>query len=432
MNQNIYYKELERLLTVTGSFDVVVIGGGFAGVSAALAASRNKRKVCLIEKTCSPGGLGTLGLVVDYLPLCDGFGVQMTGGVAEELMRGVSIYDASSPADIWNDSFRQIEKDKSSCDGQTIPRYELTYNPSAMILFMEELLLKEEVTIFYDTLFCDVLKSGHTIDAVIIENKGGRSVVKGKYFIDATGDADVCFSAGEETYENKENVCAWWFYSGDGCSLELRRKTDNFYHITPSMKLFSGTNPQDISNLCIETRSRIRKYLNESKEGFFSADTGGSELSHDGQSEGKEDVPSSRQFPALLPAIPQFRMTRRLASTTELTEESMLKWDDTCIGMIGDWRKRGPRYCIPYQAICASKTTNLLVAGRCIPAKGTAWDITRVIPACAVTGQAAGTAAALLSGKEGASIRSIDIAYLQKTLIQQKVLFNRNLFIRRD
>ena len=67
-------------------YDVVVCGGGVAGVAAALAAARHGARTCLLEKEYALGGLATLGLIVVYLPLCDGEGVQMSGGLAEELL----------------------------------------------------------------------------------------------------------------------------------------------------------------------------------------------------------------------------------------------------------------------------------------------------------------------------------------------------------
>ena len=72
---------------VTEACDVLVCGGGFAGISAALAAARQGSKVILLEKQFILGGLGTAGLVTVYLPLCDGYGRQVSFGIAEELLR---------------------------------------------------------------------------------------------------------------------------------------------------------------------------------------------------------------------------------------------------------------------------------------------------------------------------------------------------------
>ena len=68
-------------------YDVAVCGGGIAGISAALAAAREGKKVILFEKQFMLGGLGTAGLVTIYLPLCDGYGHQVSFGIAEELLK---------------------------------------------------------------------------------------------------------------------------------------------------------------------------------------------------------------------------------------------------------------------------------------------------------------------------------------------------------
>ena len=79
-------EEPAREIPVWGEYDVIVVGGGVAGVAAAVAAARNGARVCLIEKAHALGGLATLGLVVYYLPLCDGRGNQVIGGLGEEII----------------------------------------------------------------------------------------------------------------------------------------------------------------------------------------------------------------------------------------------------------------------------------------------------------------------------------------------------------
>ena len=81
------------------------------------------------------------------------------------------------------------------------------------------------------------------------------------------------------------------------------------------------------------------------------------------------------------------------------------------IGMTGDWRKRGPAYELPFRTLYCEEVHNLLAAGRDISVSDRMWDITRVIPGCAVTGEAAGTAAAL-----GYDFPALDVAALQKKL----------------
>lgn len=416
--EHMYLYETSRMLPSYGNFDTVVVGGGFAGVAAALSAARNGAKTCLIEKEFSLGGLGTLGLVVDYLPLCDGKGEKMVGGIGEELLKLAGKYGKVNFPDCWLPDGDPEARKKQ--------RYELTYAPASMILVMEELLLEAGITLFYDTRFCALCVQDRMIRAVVVENKSGRGAICCKNVVDATGDADVCALAGEATAESDRNVCAWWFYSETDGVLKLNRKTDNFYQITSEMPLYSGTKHEDVTALCIETRRRIREYTNAVRSGHS---VGASEMSHDGSGVLAATAQSRDQFPAILPSIPQYRMTRRVLTDYQLDESDDGRWFDDCVGLTGDWRKRGPRYCIPYRAICAKSMDNLLVAGRCISTTESGWDIMRVIPTCAVTGEAAGAACALAARSTKGNVHIINLPDLQQILARQNVVMDRSLFV---
>ena len=84
---------MKKMQTNT-NYDVAICGGGIAGISAALAAAREGKKVILFEKQFMLGGLGTAGLVTIYLPLCDGFGHQVSFAIAEELLKLSITYGA--------------------------------------------------------------------------------------------------------------------------------------------------------------------------------------------------------------------------------------------------------------------------------------------------------------------------------------------------
>jgi len=120
------------------------------------------------------------------------------------------------------------------------------------------------------------------------------------------------------------------------------------------------------------------------------------------------------------------RMTRRLKARIELQEKDERSIFSDSIGMTGDWRKAGPVYYLPLRSLVAVRTANLITAGRCI-SSDSAWDITRAIPACAVTGQAAGTAAALLCLSDNKDFISTDIKLLQAMLKKQNVPVDEKL-----
>ena len=82
--------------------------------------------------------------------------------------------------------------------------------------------------------------------------------------------------------------------------------------------------------------------------------------------------------------------------------------------MIGDWRMRGPVYEVPFGTLYSKKVKNLITAGRCVSVTEPMWDIMRVIPCCAVTGEAAGIAAAMTD-----DFSALDVTVLQKELQAQ-------------
>ena len=121
-------------------------------------------------------------------------------------------------------------------------------------------------------------------------------------------------------------------------------------------------------------------------------------------------------MPVTMATIPQLRMTRKIVGDYELKEsERHMRFEDS-VGMVSNWKKRGPVYEVPYRTLYSAQVKNLIAAGRCTSVDETMWDIMRVIPCCAVTGQAAGTAAAMTDDFE-----SLDVGKLQEQLQKQGV-----------
>ena len=99
--------------------------------------------------------------------------------------------------------------------------------------------------------------------------------------------------------------------------------------------------------------------------------------------------------------IPQLRMTRRVAGRATMTASDDHRPCEESVGLFSNWRKRGPVYELPFGALRGKSLSNLFLAGRCLSADDTLWDITRVIPVCSVSGEAAGIAAAIAAtGKD--------------------------------
>ena len=186
-------------------FEVAVVGGGFGGIAAALAAARGGKKVVLFERQFLVGGLATSGLVTVYLPLCDGMGHQVSFSIAEELLRlSMSVGHEAKYPKPWIEGGSLEEKAKT--------RYQVRYNAAAFALLCEELLLKEGVKILYGSHVCGAVSNQNKLEAVIAEGVDGRTAYFADAFVDASGDAILAEAAGEETVLHYQNVNASWYY----------------------------------------------------------------------------------------------------------------------------------------------------------------------------------------------------------------------------
>jgi hypothetical protein len=401
--------EAERRLPVSGGFDVVVAGGGIAGVAAAVGAVRQGASVCLLERAFGLGGLATLGNVIVYLPICDGMGRQVMGGLAEELLH-------LSVADLRQDHSAARFKRLPACwqaggdlAQRRQTRFRVDFNPASYQLALERLLLDAGVKILYDTRVCAVAGTGPRIDHVVVENKSGRSAITCGTVVDATGDADICHLAGEQTESLDSNVLAGWFYTLDENELKLRAVSNRYS--TDALRegatgpFFRGDDAEEVTAQVLGSHELMREKL----ASFRQRDSG-----------------SDPQL-VMTPSIACFRMTRRLVGTMSLSESHMHKWFDDMVGYTGDWRRRGPVYAIPLRTLCAVKKNNLMAVGRCMSADTTVWDVTRVIPTCALTGEAAGVASALAVQRFGADVHSVPPGMLQDRLRAQGGLLDPEL-----
>ncbi len=358
---------------LAGEYDVAVIGGGFGGVAAALSAARNGARTCLIEKYCVLGGLGTAGNVVGYLALCDGRGRQVSYGLAEELLLLPMKYSGCRPLGKWGNKSGATRAELSET------RYEMWYNPGPMMLGMEDLAEEAGVDLFYECRVTDVLKAdGGELEGVVIESSEGCSVIRAKAFVDASGDAVLCNLCGESCEIAKENRAAAWYFSVDASGfVSLEKNAVHPYNSRDAKRHppFSGLDNLSVRKHILLSHSLVKSDL-EKKNAMRSA-------------AGEKPL-----YLFSLPSMPEFRMTRRLEGKCVIKKGDEHKWHEDTVGIFADWRKAGPVYALPLRALAAVKTPNLFTAGRCISSTGDAWDVTRVIPVCSVSGQAAGAAAA--------------------------------------
>jgi hypothetical protein len=386
---------------VAGKYDVVVVGGGIAGVAAALAARRNGCRVLLIEKSVVLGGLATLGFIAIYLPLCDGRGKKVTAGIAEELLHLSIKYGYDDLAPEWKDGKGLGAK----------KRYTSIFSPPEFIYALDEVIVSEGIDLLFDTVFCKPVMDGNRCQAVVVENKSGRRAYTARMFVDASGDSDLFSRAGAGCVEEK-NYLAYWFYrtdmkrmqkaveSGnvkDAISLEWRGSFRQDGSYTLGQKEYRGTNTADVTRFILNGRKILKEEMDENREDKGSL--------------------------IALPGMAQFRRTRRIKGLYLLKETDALKRFDDSIGCTGHWLKPGIVYEIPYRALASKDISNILAAGRIISSSGDAWEATRVIPPAAVTGQAAGIAAALAIRKK-CPVSEVPVADLQKYLQNAGVILH--------
>lgn len=414
MSNKDFVQEPKKQLPVIGKYDVVIAGGGMAGVAAGIAAARNSVKVCLIERYCALGGLATLGNVTIWLPLCDGNGNQVIAGLGEELLK-LSVAELNQ--DYAEARFKRIPScwQTNGClDERLNTRYSVDFNPANYMLALEKLVIEEGIDLLYDTRLCNILRSDREISHIIVENKSGRNAIACKTIIDATGDADICFLAGEKTISVDSNVPAGWFYTFNNGTLKLHQLSNPFDQYAERNNaegpFFRGDDGVDVTGHILETRKMIRKQLANFKTKSLDGDP-----------------------QIIMPAtMACFRMTRRLESNFMIGEKHKHKWFEDTIGFTGDWRKPGPVYAIPFSALTGVKNQNLLTAGRSISVDNTAWDNLRAIPPCVVTGEAAGTAAALAVHHSNGNIHALKHKTLQAQLKKQNVLLSPELVIKKE
>ena len=379
---------------VVSSYDVAVCGGGFAGISAALASARQGKKTVLFERAFMLGGLGTAGLVTIYLPLCDGFGRQVSFGIAEELFRlSISMGAEDRYPENWLDGVgTRTEKDK---------RFEVQYNAQLFAILAEKLLLAAGVDILYGTYAVGVNMEGDKIRHIITENKSGREAYEVTSVVDATGDADIAKFANAPTkLFAPKNILAAWYYFLDKSGLNLNMLgyadilgTEDIPKLSPNR--YTGIDGREISQMMCESHTHLLEDVKKRRE--------------------KDET----LVPVTMATIPQLRMTRRIEGeyTMEIDEEH--KYFEDSIGMVSNWRKRGPVYEVPFTTLYSKKVKNLICAGRITSVGDVMWDIMRVIPCCAVTGEAAGTAAAMTD-----DFSTLDVKELQKVLVNNGVVLH--------
>ena len=422
-NARRFIDEPPRSTPVKAETQVLVIGGGSAGVSAAVAAARNGAEVILVERLGYLGGLATGGLIILLLTLDDGCGRQVVGGLCQEVTdrlakRGAAYFPPQSE---WGSADEALVRRAQHWGlvwghGPHRVRYSVAYDPEEFKFALNQMIEGAGVRLLLHAYACDALVENDRIAGVTFQSKSGRFAILAQVVIDASGDGDIFTSAGA-AYE-KEDVLPWlWFCMGGVENAEAAIQAGGwFFHTIGEGKVLlpwgaaervtrkiDATNPDDLTYAELECRRRVMEEVDRLRRevpGFAKA-----HLCHIADQLGITE-------------------SRRLVGEYVLSRDDIDKPCDDVVALTGHWTKYEALYYIPYRSLLTKEFANLLVAGRCISVDHRVHHATKEIPPCMATGEAAGTAAAL-AVQEGIEPKWIDVKVLQQRLEEHGAILRR-------
>ncbi len=381
-----------REIPVLRETDVLVVGGGAAGVVAALAAARAGVRVTLVERYGCFGGLWTAGLVLIVLSThvrAGGANQKMVHGIGDELLmriasmrHGAVNYGADSVKDATTD-------------------------PEVTKWVMAAMLREAGVDILLNSWVTNAVMDGNAIRGVLFESKSGCLAVKAKQVVDATGDGDVFDAAGAESVPHVHRIGL--VHRLGNVSPALDSKSLNLGSETP-MPGVRWVNMQGPQGDCLDIETLTQCELD------------GREAIWHRVKEIQESADGEQVFVLDVASQLGVRASRTLVGTEELRLDDWKqgKQYPDVIGIGGDYEFIPGRGCpIPYGVLVPQRVDNLLAAGRCVAADNAMLNYTRLIAPCMLTGHAAGAAAALAAANAVAP-RNVDVSMLRQLLKQQQ------------
>jgi ribulose 1,5-bisphosphate synthetase/thiazole synthase len=408
----------QRDLPVLHKTSVLVVGGGPAGTAAAFTVKRMGVDVTLVERYGYLGGLATGGLVLGIFPLYSRENKQVIWGIGEEFMKKLDVL-----------KYGIIDRHK--------PPVYPTIDAEAFKYVLAKTVLDAGITAFLECWGVDAIVDGRgAVRGAVFESKSGRQAILADIVIDCSGDGDIYAAAGAAFEKVKSNI---GLVSRIGNINEVDmapgRGSENPEHEhtvvgkvgtgRPSMGRVSNFNGHagnatpaphvnwlnmkgpigdalDVASMTeLDLRLRLGTWSNVEKLQ---------------KKPGNEEVYLTETAPQL-----GVRLSRLLEGVKKLTVQEIrsgAKFKDV-IGYSGAYAN-APEFQIPYGSLVPAKVENVLAAGRCISAEFGVADITRLIPVCWVTGQAAGVAAAMCI-KDQCKPRHVSVAKLQSQLREQGV-----------
>lgn len=443
--------------------DVLVVGGGPAGVCAALAAAREGVRVMIVETGGCLGGMATRGLVGPFMTCYDTTGEQMIiRGLFEEIVdRMVAMGGAIHPSEVragtpftaWI---------KAGHDHLT------PFEPEAMKFVLDQMCQEAGIKVLFHSTFVSPVMKRNRIEGAVIMTKAGLRGATAKVVIDATGDADVAYRCGVPcTFGNpqtgKIQPSSTFFHINNVDSATLQKDIEAHLHefrkvngvsyralhwrveeaeaagewdiARKSVNIYRGVKPDQWAVNCV----RIANVNSTDPESLSAAEMEGRRQVQELMHFFHKYVPGCKDATLMASGSTLgIRESRHIEGDYVLQVEDLLGgkvFEDSVFvasssvdihgkngAMSTEYKtvENGRWYGVPYRCLLPKNVEGLLVAGRSLSATSDAAGAVRVMPPVMAMGQAAGTAAAL-AVKENTTPRCVDVAQLIQTLKDRKV-----------
>ncbi len=392
---------LTKTLPVKKEYDVIVCGGGVAGVAAAVTAANRGHSTLLIEKSNILGGLATLGRINLFVPMCNGRGKQIIFGLCEKWTRMSAAYGYDTIPAEWKNGEPTEYTEK---------RYVQRFSPYIFAFQLNEEIKASGADILLDCMACDPVMEGNICRGVLTESKSGTEYYACKMLIDTTGDCDVLRRGNVPTVAGQN----YYTYGVSAISMESIKKAlesgeirKAYYGVAGGgINLFGDDQPADVprwSGLSVE---EVTDYLLTMQQNVLD--------------KLKQTDRNARDV-AVMPMMPQFRTTAHIKGDYSLKVADAYRHFDDSVCAINDFEHRDHLFEVPLRTLCRRDYPNLLAAGRCADGTGYGWDLLRVIPPAIITGQAAAHAACQAI-EESCAVAAVDIKKLQTSLENDNVM----------
>ncbi|MBR6727355.1 MAG: FAD-dependent oxidoreductase [Clostridia bacterium] len=392
---------ITKKLTVKKEYDVIVCGGGVAGVAAAVTAAKRGFSTLLIEKSNILGGLATLGRINLFVPMCNGRGKQIIFGLCEKWTRMSAKYGYDTIPEEWKGGEPKEYTEK---------RYTQRFSPYIFAFQLNEEIKASGADILLDCMACDPVMEGNICRGVLTESKSGTELYGCKMLIDTTGDCDVLRRGKVPTVAGKN----FYTYGVTTISFESMRKAFETGDIRRAyggvsgggINLFGDNQPEGVPQWSGLTVEEVTDYLLTMQQNVLD--------------KLKATERRTRDV-AVMPMMPQFRTTAHIKGDYSLKVADAYRHFDDSVCAINDFEHRDHLFEVPLRTLCRRDYPNILAAGRCADGTGYGWDLLRVIPPAILTGQAAAHAACQAI-EEQCAAAAVGIKKLQTCLENDNIM----------